>query len=57
MAKRTRLTLDQVLEQCGDSNDDYDECIDDLDEPIMEGSDDEFSDLEWNDFDQDDSTP
>lgn len=57
MAKRTRLTLDQVLEQCDDSNDDYDECIDDLDEPIMEGSDDEFSDLEWNDFDQDDSTP
>ena len=40
------MTVDDVLQHCADSDDDYAECDYDPDEPIMEGSDDEFSDLE-----------
>ena len=51
-AKRPRLTVNDVLQYCADSDDDDDEaeagfeCDFDPDEPVMEGSDDEFSDLE-----------
>ena len=47
MTKRL-LTTDKVLETLLDSDDD-DQDYDDPDEPIMEGSDDEFSDLELDD--------
>ena len=50
MAKRARLTVDEVLLYCDGSNEDYDDYID-PDEPIMDGSDDEFSDLEGNELD------
>ena len=44
MAKRPRLTVEDVLDHWSDdSDDDY---LDDPDEPLLEGSDDEFSDLE-----------
>lgn len=43
------MTVDDVLQQCDDSGDDCDDDWDDLDEPIVEGSDDEFSDLDEND--------
>ena len=46
MAKRQRLTVEQILEDISD-----DEDYDDPDEPLMEGSDDDFSDL---DMDEDD---
>ena len=46
MAKRAQMTVDDVVQQCADSDDDYAECDYDPDEPVMEGSDDEFSDLE-----------
>ena len=46
MAKRQRLTVEQVLEDISD-----DEDYDDPDEPMMEGSDDEFSDLEMDEDD------
>ena len=42
MTKRLRYTLEEVMD---DEEDDYD----DPDEPLMEGSDDEFSDLEIDD--------
>ena len=45
------MTVDDVLEQCADSDDDYAECDYDPDEPVMEGSDDEFSDLEGDESD------
>ena len=62
MAKRARLTVDDVVQQCADSDDDYADFEYDPDEPVMEGSDDEFSDLEGdepdNDMDDDpDTTP
>ena len=39
MAKRARMTVDEVVQGWDDASDD------DFDDPIMEGSDDEFSDL------------
>ena len=47
------MTVDDVLQQCEDSDDDYAECDYDPDEPVMEGSDDEFSDLEGDESDDD----
>ena len=52
MAKRARMTVDDVVQQCVDSND-YAECDYDPDEPVMEGSNDEFSDFEWDESDED----
>ena len=43
------MTLQEVLLHC-DSDEDY--YFDDPDEPIMDGSDDEFRDLEGNDLDE-----
>ena len=40
------MTVDDVVQQCADSDDECSECDFDPDEPIMEGSDDEFSDWE-----------
>ena len=58
MAKRARLTVDDVVQQCADSDDDYADFEYDPDEPVMEGSDDEFSDLEGDEPDDDpDTTP
>ena len=51
MTKRARMTVDEVVLQCDDSDEDLDDCMDDLDEPIMDGSDDEFNDLEGNESD------
>ena len=42
MAKRACLTVDDVVQQCADSDDDYAAFEYDLDEPVMEGSDDEL---------------
>ena len=58
-AKRRRLTVNDVLQYCADSDDDAEpeagfECDFDPDEPVMEGSDDEFSDLEDEYVDEDD---
>lgn len=53
MAKRARLTVDDVVQQCVDSDDDYADYDLDPDEPVMEGSDDEFSDLEGDESDDD----
>ena len=41
MTKRLHYTLEEVIDHLSDEEDDYDP-----DEPMMEGSDDEFSDLE-----------
>ena len=49
MTKRLHFTLEEVLEDMLPDDED----LDDLDEPMMEGSDDEFSDLEV-DEDEDD---
>ena len=49
MTKRLHFTLEEVLEDMLSDDED----LDDLDEPMMEGSDDEFSDLEV-DEDEDD---
>ena len=49
MTKRQHFTLDEVLDNVLSDDEDYD----DLDEPIMEGSDDEFSDLDVLDSDDD----
>lgn len=44
--------LQEVLLHC-DSDEDYDDdYLDDPDKPVMDGSDDEFSDLEGNDLDE-----
>ena len=52
MTKRAHLKLQEVLLHC-DSDEDYDDdYFDDPDEPVMDGSDDEFSDLEGNDLDE-----
>ena len=56
MAKRARLTVDDVVQQCADSDDDYADFEYDPDEPVMEGSDDEFSDLEGDEPDDDPDT-
>ena len=52
MTKRPRWTAHEVADNLSDDEVD----LDDLDEPLMEGSDDEFSDLEFdsNDDDHDD---
>ena len=48
MTKRLHYTLEEVIDHISDDEDDYDP-----DEPMMEGSDDEFSDLEMDDeYDQ-----
>ena len=48
MARRPRLTVEYVLQQCDDGSDfsDDDDNWDDPYKPVMEGSDNEFSDLE-----------
>ena len=46
MAKRTRMTVDEVVERWDDASGESDDDLDDPYEPIMEGSDDEFSYLE-----------
>ena len=45
--------MEEVISHCDESDDDYDDDLDldDPDEPIMDGSDDEFSDLEGDDLD------
>ena len=49
MSKRARMTANEVVERrdeaCDESDEDFDD-FDDPDERIMEGSDDEFSNLE-----------
>ena len=62
MSKRQRMTVNEVVMHCEDSDDDLDDYMDDFDEPVMDGSDDEFSDLEGDDLDEGeedavDSTP
>ena len=47
MTKRLHLTLDEVLDEVLSDDED----LADPDEPMMEGSDDEFSDLEMDDID------
>ena len=47
MTKRQHLTLDEVLDVLSDDEEE------ELDEPMMKGSDDEFSDLEMYDSDDD----
>ena len=47
MAKKPRLTVEDLLQQCDDDNLDPDE-------PVMEGSDDEFSGLEVDEDDTED---
>ena len=49
MTKRLHYTVEDVIDQLSD-DDDYD----DPDEPMMEGSDDEFSDLEMDKRDYED---
>ena len=49
MAKRQHLTLEEVLDDVLSDDEDYDP-----DEPMMEGSDDEFSDLEMDERNYDD---
>ena len=51
MAKRAHLSVNDLLQQWDDSDEDCDDDFDNVDEPIMEGSDDEFSDLDENDSD------
>ena len=53
MAKRARLTVDDVVQQYADSDDDCADFKYDPDEPVIEGSDDEFSDLEGDEPDDD----
>ena len=53
MSKRIRLTVEQALESIlSDSDEEAIEDLDDPDEPIMEGSDDEFEDL-YDDLNED----
>ena len=47
------MMVNDVVQQCVDSDDDYAECDYDPDEPVMEGSDDEFSDFEGDESDED----
>ena len=51
MAKRQRLTVEEVLETM------HSDFEDDPDEPMMEGSDDDFSDLEMSDSDNELDNP
>ena len=56
------MTVNEVVMYCEDSDDDLDDNMDDFDKPIMDGSNDEFSDLEGDDLneikeDAVDSTP
>ena len=50
MTKRLHYTVEDVIDHLSDEDDEYD----DPDEPMMEGSDDEFSDLEIDERDFDD---
>ena len=50
MTKRLHYTVEDLIDQLCDEDDDYD----DPDEPMMEGSDDEFSDLEMDKRDYED---
>ena len=50
MTKRPHFTLEEVLDNVLSDDED----VDDPDEPIMEGSDDDFSDLGTDDEDMDD---
>ena len=47
MTKRPHFTVEEVLENVLSDDED----MDDVDEPIMEGSDDEFSDFDVSDID------
>ena len=49
MTKRLHYTVEEVIDHLSDEEDEYD----DPDEPMMEGSDDEFSDLEMDERDDD----
>ena len=53
-AKRPRLSVEDVLQHVDDSDCSDGDYLDDPDEPITEGSDDEFSDLEDDDDSYDD---
>ena len=57
MAKRARLTVNDVLEHWEDSDDEDYVDYDDFDEPVLEGSDDEFRDFEGDDDDIEESDP
>ena len=57
MAKMARLMVNDLVQQCADSDDVYADFEYDPDEPVMEGSDDEFSDLEDGPDDVPDTTP
>ena len=50
MTKRQHYTVEDIIDQLSDEDDDND----DPDEPMMEGSDDEFSDLEMDKRDYED---
>ena len=55
MTKRQHYTVEDIFDHLSDEEDDYDP-----DEPMMEGSDDEFSDLEMDErdwYDQEDLDP
>ena len=52
MTKRPRWTAEEVAQNLSDDEDE----MDDPDEPLMPGSDDEFSDLELDSDDDDDIT-
>ena len=52
MTKRPRWTAEEVAQNLSDDEDE----LDDPDEPLMPGSDDEFSDLELDSDDDDDIT-
>ena len=51
MTKRARIAAEEVILHYADSDEDYGDYMDDLDEPIMDGSDKEFSDLDGNKLD------
>ena len=61
MPKWQHMTVNKVVMHCEDSDDDLDDNMDDFDKPIMDGSNDKFSDLEGEDLDETedavDSTP
>ena len=61
MDEQLRYTTSEVLDMLMEDQDEEELDVDDPDEPIMEGSDDEFSDLEWREDSDDeedcDSTP
>ena len=52
MTKRQHWTVDDIINNVVSDDEDYDP-----EEPMMEGSDDDFSNLEWDDMDGDDDMP